>query len=264
MAHIFNRGALGLTNGTINWTSDTIKARLSQTSESSINKDATAMTGLGLTATDVTLAGKSGPTEDTANDRIDYTCSTISFVAVTAGPECDKILVFKFVTNDAGSTPIALINMSPARTPEWRRFEPHDQCGRPLLPPRITSTGYDDPWALLFLTSTNAAWPWPSGVTSLVAEALGGGGAGGAATGNPATGGGGKGGSYAKVTITKGGEGTLISSLVRPGSPPTMRPVAPVGPPPSFKSRPPSSRRQGGPAGVSASRTVRTGPAERA
>ena len=117
MAHVFNRGALGLTNATINWTSDTIKARLSLTSEASINKDATSMTGLGLSATDVTLGSKSGPTEDTANDRIDYTCGTISFVAVAAGAEVDKIVVFKFVTNDAGSTPIALVNMSPARTP---------------------------------------------------------------------------------------------------------------------------------------------------
>jgi hypothetical protein len=91
MAHVFNRGALGLTNGTIAWTSDTIKARLSVTSESSINKDATSMTGLGLSATDTTLASKTGPTEDTANDRIDFTCGNISFVAVAAGAEVDKL-----------------------------------------------------------------------------------------------------------------------------------------------------------------------------
>ena len=67
------------------------------------------MTGLGLSATDTTLASKTGPTEDTANDRVDYTCGNISFVAVAAGAEVDKIVVFKFVTNDAGSTPIALV-----------------------------------------------------------------------------------------------------------------------------------------------------------
>jgi hypothetical protein len=116
VAHIFNRGALGLTNGTISWSSDD-KARLSLTSESSINKDATSMTGLGLSATDTTLASKTGPTEDTANDRVDYTCGNISFVAVAEGAEVDEIVVFKFVTNDAGSTPIALVNLSPARTP---------------------------------------------------------------------------------------------------------------------------------------------------
>ena len=114
---VFNRAALGLTDGTLSWTSDTIRARLSNTSESSISKDATAMTGLGLPATDVTLGSKSGPTEDTANDRIDYTCGNSSFVAVGAGAEVDKIIVFKFVTNDAGSTPIAVVNLNPARTP---------------------------------------------------------------------------------------------------------------------------------------------------
>ena len=75
------------------------------------------MTGFGLSATDTTLASKTGPVEDTANDRVDYSCGNISFVAVAAGAEVDKIIVFKFVTNDAGSTPIALVNLSPARTP---------------------------------------------------------------------------------------------------------------------------------------------------
>lgn len=114
---VFNRAALNLQNGSIAWTTDTIKARLSQTSESSISKDATAMTGLGLSATDVTLGSKSGPTEDTTNDRIDYTCGNISFVGVGAGSEVDKIIVFKFVTDDASSTPIAVVNLNPARTP---------------------------------------------------------------------------------------------------------------------------------------------------
>lgn len=63
--------------------------------------------------------------------------------------------------------------------------------------------------ATTVLTSSDAAWAWPTGVTTLTAEAIGGGGAGGNATNNPATGGGGKGGSYARVTITKGAESTL-------------------------------------------------------
>lgn len=53
------------------------------------------------------------------------------------------------------------------------------------------------------LTASDAAWAWPAGVTSLTAEALGGGGAGGLASNNPANCGGGKGGSYAKKAITK-------------------------------------------------------------
>ena len=92
MAHVFNRGALGLTNGTIAWSSDTMKARLSSTSESSINKDATSMTGLGLAATDTTLASKTGPVEDTANDRVDYSCGNISFVAARPARKSTKLL----------------------------------------------------------------------------------------------------------------------------------------------------------------------------
>ena len=53
------------------------------------------------------------------------------------------------------------------------------------------------------ITTTDAAWPWPDGVTSLTAEAIGGGGKGGDATNRPAAGGGGKGGGYGRVTITK-------------------------------------------------------------
>jgi hypothetical protein len=117
MGMIFNRGALGLQNTTINWGSDTIKARLSRTSENAISKDATSMTGLGLSATDVALGTKTGPTEDQSLDRIKYGCATIGFAAVAAGAEVDKYIVFKFVTNDAGSIPIAVISLSPAITP---------------------------------------------------------------------------------------------------------------------------------------------------
>jgi hypothetical protein len=114
---VFNRGSLNLLNASINWGSDTIKARLSRTSESSISKDATAMTGIGDAAIgDQTLASKTGPTEDQTNDRVGYSSGVITFTAVT-GAEVDKVVVFKFVTNDAGSTPIAVFNISPAITP---------------------------------------------------------------------------------------------------------------------------------------------------
>jgi hypothetical protein len=110
---IFNRGAQGLLDGTITWTSATIKARLSRTSENAISKDATTMTGLGLSATDLTLGSKTGPTEDQSTDRIKFDAGDPTFSAVAAGAEVDKIIVFKFVTNDAGSTPIAVVGITP-------------------------------------------------------------------------------------------------------------------------------------------------------
>jgi hypothetical protein len=116
MAFIFNRGALGLANGSINWASDTIRVRPSRTSENAINKDATTMTGLGVTGFDVTVTGKTGPTEDQTLDRIKYAFANFTFPAVT-GAEVDKFIIFKFVTNDAGSTPIACCGLTPAITP---------------------------------------------------------------------------------------------------------------------------------------------------
>lgn len=108
---IFNRGSLGLQNGTINWASDTIKARLVLTSET-LSKDSTTMTGIGDALTDVTLSGKTGPTEDTANDRVGYDADDPTFSAVAAAVAMDQIVIFKFVTDDAGSTPIAALDIT--------------------------------------------------------------------------------------------------------------------------------------------------------
>jgi hypothetical protein len=117
MGMIFNHGALGLTDGSIDWGSDTIRARLSRTSENAIDQDATVMTSIGLSATDVALGSKTGPSKDNTTDRIEYACGNISFTAVAAGAEVDKIVVFKFVTNDGDSIPIAVVDLNPARTP---------------------------------------------------------------------------------------------------------------------------------------------------
>lgn len=117
MSFMFNRGALGLQNGSIDWDVDDIRARLSRTTENAIDEDATSMTGLGLSATETALSGNTGPTENTTDDRIGYDYDDFSFVSVAAGPECDKYIVYKFVTDDAGSTPIAVIDLNPPRTP---------------------------------------------------------------------------------------------------------------------------------------------------
>ncbi len=109
---VFNRGALGLLDGTIDWSGDTIKARLSRTSET-LSKDALVMTGLGLSATDTVLTGKTGPTENLTTDRVSYDAFNTTHVAVAAGAEIDKVILFKFDTDDAGSTPIAVIPITP-------------------------------------------------------------------------------------------------------------------------------------------------------
>lgn len=111
MGFVFNRGALGLQNGTINWSANTIKARLSRTSET-LSKDSTSMTGLGVASTDVTLASKTGPTEDLGTDRIGYDAADPTFPTVS-GAEVNKLIIFKFGTNDADSVPIAALDVTP-------------------------------------------------------------------------------------------------------------------------------------------------------
>lgn len=109
---VFNRGALNAQNGGLGFTSNTIKARLVSTSET-LSKDSTVMTGIGISGYDVTLSGKTGPTEDLANDRIGYDAIDITFTGVTIRPEVNRVVFFKFVTSDADSVPICSCDITP-------------------------------------------------------------------------------------------------------------------------------------------------------
>lgn len=110
MGFMFNAGSQGLLNGTINWASDTIRAR-PVLSSASPNPDATAMTSIGVTGNDQTLGTKTGPTKDDANDRITYGAASPTFPSQPAGDPINKLVLFKFVTNDAGSIPIACVDI---------------------------------------------------------------------------------------------------------------------------------------------------------
>jgi hypothetical protein len=112
---VTNEGANLLTAGTINWASDTIRARLVASSFTP-NKDDTTMTSYTLIGTDQTLANKT-KTKDTTNDRIVYTNTVnITWTAVAGGSTIGNICLFKFVTNDAGSTPICVIDVTDTPT----------------------------------------------------------------------------------------------------------------------------------------------------
>lgn len=115
---VTNRGARDLsvaTSGTqITWASDTIKARLVASSFSP-DKDNTSMTGYTAIGTDQTLGSKTF-TEDTTNDRIVYDAADPTWTAVAGGSTVGWIAIFKFVTNDAGSTPIAILDITDTAT----------------------------------------------------------------------------------------------------------------------------------------------------
>jgi hypothetical protein len=112
---VTNAGADGLTSGgAITWASDTIKARLVATS-ATLNKDDTTMTPYTAIGTDQTLASKT-KTKDTTNDREVFSAAALTWTAVAGGSTVGNVAIFKFVTNDAGSTPIAVIDVADTAT----------------------------------------------------------------------------------------------------------------------------------------------------
>lgn len=112
---VYNSGADGLTSGgAINWASDTIRARL-VASSATINKDDTSMTGHTAIGTDQTLGSKT-KTKDTTNDRIVFDAADPVWTAVAGGSTVGTVDIFKFVTNDAGSTPIASLDITDTAT----------------------------------------------------------------------------------------------------------------------------------------------------
>lgn len=107
---LFNAGAHGLLSGDIDWSSDTIRARLVLSSDTP-DEDATAMTSIGVTGNDQTLGTKTGPTKDDSGDRVTYGAANATFGSQGAGSAVNKVVIFKFVTDDAGSTPIACVDI---------------------------------------------------------------------------------------------------------------------------------------------------------
>lgn len=116
---VTNRGARDLsveTGGTqIDWSADTIRARL-VSSAFTPNKDDTSMTGYTAIGTDQALSNKTF-TEDTTNDRIVYdNTADLTWTAVAGGSTVGWVVIYKFVSNDAGSTPICVIDVNDTAT----------------------------------------------------------------------------------------------------------------------------------------------------
>lgn len=114
---VYNEAAEEIAKGTLVWTSDTIKACL-VASSATPNKDDTAMSTYtsARIGSDQTLSDKS-INKNTTDDRAELKQSTIlTWSAVTAGSTVGFIVVYKFVTDDAGSTPIACIDVDNVAT----------------------------------------------------------------------------------------------------------------------------------------------------
>jgi hypothetical protein len=113
---IFNGGAYELLRKLgVDWETDTIKARLVPTADGAIDVDADVMTGIGSTqaSATTTLGSCVGPTKDDGADIVKYSSATAVFAS--ASPDigaCDRMVIFKFNTNDADSIPIAKVDIT--------------------------------------------------------------------------------------------------------------------------------------------------------
>ncbi len=113
----YNEAALQLTAldaSDADWVNDTIKARLVASSVTP-NKDDTSMTGYTAIGTDQTVTSRA-INKDTTNDRIQFRAAASTWSAVAGGSTVGYIVYYKFVTNDAGSTPLFCVDVTDTAT----------------------------------------------------------------------------------------------------------------------------------------------------
>lgn len=109
-----NEGALKIANRSIDFVGDTIKARLVASSFTP-NKDDDVMTGYTAIGTDQTIANEAIAKDDT-NDIVTFTADVLTWTAVAGGSTIGWVAFFKFVTNDADSIPIAVVDVADTAT----------------------------------------------------------------------------------------------------------------------------------------------------
>jgi hypothetical protein len=91
-----------------------IRARLILTASGAPDKDADVMTGIGsvdATATAV-VTGVVAPTKSDARDRVEYVADNVLFPTVAAIGACNRMVFFRFVTNDADSVPLVCVEIT--------------------------------------------------------------------------------------------------------------------------------------------------------
>lgn len=103
-----------LSGGSVTWASDTIKARLVASSFTP-NKDDDVMTGYTAIGTDQTLGSKT-KTKDDSTDRVVFDAADPTWSAVAGGSTVGWVVIYKFVTNDGDSIPLAVLDVTDTAT----------------------------------------------------------------------------------------------------------------------------------------------------
>lgn len=102
----YDAGLLGIANSGINFTADTIKVRLMPSSYTfDVNDETMSDVGAGI-GTDQTVADKSVVEDGSAHFAFWKSTTNPSWSAVASGSTIGGVVLYKFVTDDAGSTPI--------------------------------------------------------------------------------------------------------------------------------------------------------------
>jgi hypothetical protein len=110
---IYNIARAGLINGTIDLDTDTIQAALITTTYTPTYTEATTTTSLAQSiGTDQTLAVTLG----TGANGGQFDAADPTWTAVAGGDTISGCLIFKFVTNDSDSIPIAWLELTDTAT----------------------------------------------------------------------------------------------------------------------------------------------------
>lgn len=104
-------GKAWLRADTSRWASADVRLRLVASSETGIDATLTSMTGVGVSATDAALTGRN-VTHDVSTNRLLLAASDTTTPDVASG-DFDRLVLFAFDTNDAGSLPLAVVEYSP-------------------------------------------------------------------------------------------------------------------------------------------------------
>lgn len=114
----YQEGLHGLMNKEIDLDTDTIKVRAVADEDYTFSQAHTSMSSVTAYAssTDPTLASVDISTTKGTLDAADL-APAFSSLAIDGTKDIDALVVYHFVTNDAGSTPLVYIDLSAATTP---------------------------------------------------------------------------------------------------------------------------------------------------
>ena len=113
---VYDTGRNGIMAGTIIFGSVSIKARLVPSSYTPSYGTGTSMTPIGAgIGTDQTLGTKSVGNDTTTHFSF-FKAADPTWTAVAGGSTVAAVVIYKFVTNDAGSTPLVYLDVTDTAT----------------------------------------------------------------------------------------------------------------------------------------------------